>query len=173
MFRPEKNQRELIEIVAGLPATTDWQLWLAGDGPARPACEALVARLHLEARVRFLGFHRNPSPLYAAADLAVHASWSEALSNFLIEAQAHGLAGVAYAAQGIAECWRPDRTGWTIPRDDRSAFRATLVRLIAEPPALRATRAADARAYARTTFDPQRQVSAYLDLFARIGSARR
>ena len=32
---------------------------------------------------------------------------------------------------------------------------------------------ADARAYARTTFDPQRQVSAYLDLFARIGSARR
>ena len=173
MFRPEKNQRELIEIVAGLPATTDWQLWLAGDGPARPACEALVARLHLEARVRFLGFHRNPSPLYAAADLAVHASWSEALSNFLIEAQAHGLAGVAYAAQGIAECWRPDRTGWTIPRDDRSAFRATLVRLIAEPAALRATRAADARAYARTTFDPQRQVSAYLDLFAQIGAARR
>ncbi len=172
MFRPEKNQRELIEIVAGLPAMTDWQLWLAGDGPARPACEALVTRLNLTARVRFLGFHRNPSPLYAAADLAVHASWSEALSNFLIEAQAHGLAGVAYAAQGIGECWLPDRTGWAIPRDDRTAFRHALVRLIAEPAALRATRAADARAYAHNTFDPQRQVSAYLGLFARISSAR-
>ena len=40
----ELTVSELIEIVAGLPATTDWQLWLAGDGPARPACEALVAR---------------------------------------------------------------------------------------------------------------------------------
>ena len=168
MFRPEKNQRELIEIVAGLPATTDWQLWLAGDGPARPACEALVARLSLSARVRFLGFHRDPSPLYAAADLAVHASWSEALSNFLIEAQAHGLPGVAYAAQGIGECWLPDRTGWTIPRDDRTAFRQALDSLIAEPTSLRATRATDARAYARTTFDPRRQVAAYLDLFARL-----
>lgn len=56
------------------------------------------------------------------------------------------------------------------PRDDRSAFRDALVRLIAEPAALRATRAADARAYARTTFDPQRQVSAYLDLL--LGSVR-
>ena len=37
MFRPEKNQRELVEIAAGLPIDLDWQLWLAGDGPARAA----------------------------------------------------------------------------------------------------------------------------------------
>jgi len=43
MFRPEKNQRELIEIVSGLPASLDWQLWLAGEGPERAACERLVA----------------------------------------------------------------------------------------------------------------------------------
>lgn len=165
MFRPEKNQHELIEIAAGLPPTLDWQLWLAGDGPARPACEALVAKLNLPARVRFLGFHRDPSPLYAAADLAVHASWSEALSNFLIEAQAHGLPAVAYDAQGIRECFVPDRTGWAIARDDRAAFLAALTRVIATSAATRASRAAEARAYARTTFDPQRQVTAYLDLF--------
>jgi len=44
MFRPEKNQRALIEIAAGLPADLDWQLWLAGDGPARPACERFAAQ---------------------------------------------------------------------------------------------------------------------------------
>eukprot|EP01035_Chromulina_nebulosa_P006429 gene6429-8687_t len=103
MFRPEKNQRELVEIAAGLPLELDWQLWLAGDGPARAACEQLVAEKKLGARIKFLGFHRDPMPLYCAADLAVHASWSEALSNFLIEAQAHGLPAVAYAAQGIGE----------------------------------------------------------------------
>ena len=170
MFRPEKNQRELIEIAATLPPVLDWQLWLAGDGPARPACEALAAKLNLTDRVRFLGFHRDPSPLYAAADIAVHASWSEALSNFLIEAQAHGLPAVAYDAQGIRECFVPDRTGWVIARDDRTAFRTALAHLIAEPAAARAARSAEARAYARTTFDPARQVAAYLDLFTRLAS---
>ena len=169
MFRPEKNQRELIEIAAGLPAGTDWQLWLAGDGPARASCERLAAR-HGAAgsRVKFLGFHRDPTPLYRAADIAVHASWSEALSNFLIEAQAHGLPAVAYEAQGITECFVPARTGWAIPSGEREAFRTTLLNLIHEPAEARAARSADARSAARRTFDPARQVAAYLELFQRV-----
>ena len=170
MFRPEKNQRELIEIVAGLPASLDWQLWLAGAGAARAACEQLVAEKNLGARVKFLGFHRDPTPLYCAADLAVHASWSEALSNFLIEAQAHGLPAVAYDAQGIRECFVPDRTGWAIARDDRAGFHTALSRLIAEPAAMRATRSTEARTYARTTFDPARQVATYLELFQKLAA---
>ncbi len=165
MFRREKNQRELIEIVSGLPDGLDWQLWLAGDGPARAACEQLVASRSLAARVKFLGFQLNPTPLYCAADLAVHASWSEALSNFLIEAQAHGLLAVAYEAQGIRECFIPGRTGWALPRDDRTAFRATLTRRMSEPDIAHAERSADARVFARHTFDPARQTAAYLGLF--------
>ncbi|MBM3854127.1 MAG: glycosyltransferase [Verrucomicrobia bacterium] len=170
MFRPEKNQRELLEIVAGLPEQLDWQLWLAGDGPARPACELRCAALGLGARVKFLGFQRDPTPLYRAADLAVHASASEALSNFLIEAQAHGVLAVAYQAQGIHECFVPGRTGWAIPRGDRNAFRATLSRRLSEPQIAHDERAADARAFARNTFDPARQVEAYLELFPRLSS---
>lgn len=165
MFRPEKNQRELIEIAAGLPPQSDWQLWLAGDGPARAACEASVAAKNLGARVKFPGFHRDPSPLYRAADIAVHASRSESLSNFLIEAQAHGLPAVAGDAQGIRECFVPERTGWAIAPGDRAAFRGALTRLMAEPRSERTLRAAEARTFARTTFDPEHQVSAYLELF--------
>ncbi|MEX2044521.1 MAG: glycosyltransferase [Opitutus sp.] len=168
MFRPEKNQRELIEIVAGLPPSTDWQLWLAGDGPARAACERFVLSRKLGRRVRFPGFQADPSPLYDAADLAVHASWSEALSNFLIEAQAHGLPAVAFEARGIRECVLPDETGWVIPRGDRAAFRAALEREMRRPPATRAMIAASARNFARATFDPARQVDAHLDLFTRL-----
>ncbi len=168
MFRPEKNQRELIEIVSKLPADLDCQLWLAGDGPHRAACERLAAEKKLTARVKFLGFHRDPSPLYHAADLAVHASWSEALSNFLIEAQAHGLPAIAYEAQGIQECFIPGRTGWAIARDDRTAFRSALMRRMTEPATSRIAAAASARAFARETFDPARQVAAYLALFARL-----
>lgn len=167
MFRPEKNQRELIEIAAALPAGTDWQLWLAGDGPARAECERLVAGRQLGDRVKFLGFHADPTPLYRAADIAVHASRSESLSNFLIEAQAHGLPAVVCAAQGIGECFVPNQTGWIVPQGDRAGFLDRLQPLIADP-ARREACAAPARAYAREHFDADRQVQAYLDLFARL-----
>jgi glycosyltransferase involved in cell wall biosynthesis len=162
MFRPEKNQRELIEIAGGLPADLDWQLWLAGDGAARDACERLVRRRSLESRVRFPGFWNDPRPLYAAANIAVHASWSESRSNFLVEAQAHGLPAIAYRAQGNRECFIPGETGWEIPRGDRPAFRAAILRLVRDWSPSRSARAAD---FALAAFDPARQSAAYLSLF--------
>lgn len=174
MFRPEKNQRELIEIAAGLPRNADWQLWLAGDGPCREACVLRVRELGLERRVMFPGLVLEPQPLYRAADAAVHASWSESLSNFLIEAQASGLPAVAYEAQGIAECFLPDRTGWAIPRDRRDRFRECLARLMSAPAAERATRSLEAKAFAARRFNPERQIEAYLALFERlVGGTRR
>ncbi|MEY2880324.1 MAG: hypothetical protein RLZZ15_2704 [Verrucomicrobiota bacterium] len=173
MFRREKNQRELIEIAAGLPEQLDWQLWFAGDGPERAACERLVTEKNLGPRIKFLGFLADPTRLYCAGDLAVHASWSEALSNFLIEAQAHGLLAVASEAQGIRECFVPGRTGWAIARGDRTAFRDTLTRRMSEPAIARAERSADARAYARATFDRARQIDAYLALFQQLAAAPR
>lgn len=170
MFRPEKNQRELLHLAAQLPRNRDWQLWLAGDGPERLPCERLAKDLQLIDRIRFLNFQRDPAPLYAAADVAVHASTSESLSNFLIEAQAHGLPAVAYAAQGIGECFVPHRTGWAVPIGDRTGFLAALQPLFQPLPEVRAFRSAEARAFARTTFDPARQVAAYLDLFAQLTS---
>jgi glycosyltransferase involved in cell wall biosynthesis len=168
MFRLEKNQRGLIETAARLPEGFDWQLWLTGDGPARAECERLVAHHNLAARVKFLGFQRDPSAIYVAADIAVHASVSEALSNFVIEAQAHGLPAVVYQAQGMEECFIAGETGWTIPRDDPDAFRAAVVRIASDPAPVRATRAAKARTFARETFDPSAQVTAYLELFDRL-----
>jgi len=128
MFRPEKNQRELIEIAAGLPADFPWQLWLAGDGSTLPATRALAARLGVADRVLFLGFVADPRPLYAAADLAVHASKSESLCNFLLEAQAAGLPAVAARAQGIEECLtRPGETGLVVEHGERNAFRHAIL----------------------------------------------
>jgi glycosyltransferase involved in cell wall biosynthesis len=168
MFRPEKGQRELIEIASGLPREPGWQLWLAGDGPTRKACERLVLERGLAGRVVFPGFWPDPAALYAAADAAVHASESESLSNFLIEAQAAGLPAVASDARGVAECLVPGRTGWVVPAGDREGFRAAVGRLLREPRDQRAARSAEARAFARTAFDPDRQTAATLELFGRL-----
>ncbi|MEY3609306.1 MAG: hypothetical protein RLZZ447_2094 [Verrucomicrobiota bacterium] len=168
MFRPEKNQQELIEIARGLPAAPPWELWLVGEGPSLETCRRHAQAAGLGDRVRFPGFIANPSALYAAADVAVHASRSEALSNFLIEAQAHGLPVIATAAQGIEECFLPGETGWMIPRGDHGAFRERLRECLAAEPAVRTRCSRAARAFARENFSPTRQVAAYLDLFARL-----
>jgi glycosyltransferase involved in cell wall biosynthesis len=171
MFRLRKNQRELVEIAAGLPPDLDWQLWFAGDGETKTECERMVRTRRLGPRVRFLGWQRDPSPLYQAADIAVHASRSESLSNFVIEAQAHGLPAVVYDAQGIGECFLPGDTGFVIPRGDRTAFRGIIDRLARSAPAERQVRADRAHAYAAATFDPQQHVGAHLELFARLVDA--
>jgi len=165
MFRPEKNHRALVEMAAGLPAGLDWRLWFVGDGPERAACERLAARSGLSGRVRFLGFQADPGACYRSADIAVHASREEALSNALIEAQANGLPVVACQALGVRECVVPGRTGFVVAQGDRAGFTEAVARLAADSPAERAARAAEARAFARAAFDPGRQVGAYIALF--------
>ncbi len=165
MFRPEKNQRALLQMAAGLPETWDWRLWLVGDGPERASCERLAARLGLVEKVSFCGYQADPRPFYLAADIAVHASREEALSNALIEAQACGLPAVAYRSLGVGECMVEGRTGFIVGSDDLAGFRAALARLASDSPAERSARADEARAFARGAFEPARQIRAYLDLF--------
>jgi len=90
------------------------------------------------------------------------------LSNFLIEAQASGLPAIAYEAQGIAECFVPDDTGFTIARDDRTAFCQKIVELAHADSSAQAGRAERARQFARATFDHDQQIARYLALFSRL-----
>jgi glycosyltransferase involved in cell wall biosynthesis len=167
MFRPEKNQRELIEICSRLPGYLDWQLWLAGDGVMRKKCERLAHDLGLGGRVRFLGYQSDPDPLYRAADVAVLASQSESLSNFLIEAQLHSLPAVAYDIVGVGECFVPSRSGFLLPNRDQAGFVDALDKLI-RTPGLRQRFAEAARRHALGHFVAERQTQAHLDLFAQL-----
>jgi len=162
MFRPEKNQREIVEIVGRLGPALRWQLWLAGEGVTRDGCARAVTERGLADRVKFLGFVRDPGPLYAAADLAVLTSRSESLSNFLIEAHAHGVPSIAYAVTGVDECG-----GLAIARDDQDGFVRELEQLMVDSTA-RAKESDRVRAFAREAFAPARQTQAYLDLFIRL-----
>lgn len=169
MFRPEKNQAALLSIVAALPRDLKWQLWLAGAGQTEAACRSMCAQLKLGNRVKFLGFQANPSALYQAADLAVLTSRRESLSNFLIEAQAHGLPAVAYAATGVDECLDHGRSGQVVPMEDAKAFGAALTPLITDADR-RAQWSERARDFARTAFDPVERARDYLRLFEQLRS---
>lgn len=169
MFRPEKNQAALLDIVAAQSSERRQQLWLAGNGPELDRCRESATARGLDDRVRFLGWTADPTPLYAAADVAVHASRRESLSNFLIEAQAHGLPVVACTAQGVNETFVPNESGFLIPPDDVAAFTTALTRL-ADDPAFRTQMATRAREFARENFSPPAQIAAYLELFTRLSA---
>ncbi len=162
MFRLEKNQRGIIEIAASLPREIDWQLWFAGEGAERPACEALVEKLGLGERIRFLGFRADPTALYTAADVAVLTSRSESLSNFLIEAHAHGMPSVGYGVTGVVECG-----GRVVQPEEKEAFLRALLPLL-KSLELRRDEGDRVAIYARDHFSPSVQAAAYIDLFRRL-----
>lgn len=167
MMRRGKGHRRLLEIVRPFALPQPWELWLAGDGPERAACEAFARNAGLGSRVRFLGVRRDVERLYAAADLAVLASRLESLPNFLVEAQWTGLPVVACDSQGVGETFAPGRSGLLIAHGDEEGFRAALRRLAGDP-ALREQMAGAGRAHARARFDPGRQNRRYLDLFEQL-----
>jgi glycosyltransferase involved in cell wall biosynthesis len=167
MFRPEKNQRELLEICSRLPGYLDWQLWLAGDGPMRAKCERVAHDLGLGARVHFLGYYSDPTPLYQAADAALLTSQSESLPNFLIEAQLHGVPAIAYDIVGVGECFVHGRSGYLVKNQDQTAFIESLDRFIRSP-GLRKHYTEAARRHAQAHFTAERQIQAHLSLFREI-----
>ena len=162
MFRPEKNQRGIIQIVAQLPPEIDWQLWFAGEGPEKASCQALVNKLGIGDRVHFFGFRADPTSLYTAADIAVLTSRSESLSNFLIEAHAHGMPSVGYGVTGVVECG-----GRVVAPEDQAAFMEELLPFL-RVPEFRRREGDRLAAHAREHFSPVAQAAAYLELFRRL-----
>jgi glycosyltransferase involved in cell wall biosynthesis len=84
---PEKNLPFLLHLVAelhrlGAPVT----LTIIGDGPERPALEALAAHLGISSSVRWAGTVTDPAPIVAAHSLYVHASTSETFGYAVVEA---------------------------------------------------------------------------------------
>jgi glycosyltransferase involved in cell wall biosynthesis len=68
-------------------------------------------------------------------------------------------------ALGIQECFIEGRTGWMLRQGDYEGFRAALARLSADTAQMRSARAEEARSFTKASFDPARQVGAYIDLF--------
>jgi phosphatidyl-myo-inositol dimannoside synthase len=109
-----KGQHHLIEAVKRLTDEgVDVTLDLVGTGDARPANEALVARLGLTDRVRFLGYvpREEIARHYAAAHVFVLPSYNEGMSVALLEAMASGLAAVVTPTGGTPELVQPEVNG--------------------------------------------------------------
>jgi glycosyltransferase involved in cell wall biosynthesis len=119
-----------------LAALPDAYLWLAGDGPERPALQRLAGELGVADRIRWLGWRDDAPALYAAVDLLLCSSRVEPLGNIVIEAWAHGVPVVAAAADGPSELIVDGSTGLLVPVEDHAALAAAAATVL-QSPALR------------------------------------
>ncbi len=107
---PVKGLNILLQSCGELrDAGVEFQVYLLGDGPLRPAIEAEAAALGLKSCVEFAGPQPQESlpDWYRACDLVVLPSLSEGIPNVLRECQACGRPFAASRVGGIPEITDP------------------------------------------------------------------
>jgi glycosyltransferase involved in cell wall biosynthesis len=109
------------------------RLLLVGDGPERPALQALTDRLHLGESSKFCGTQPDVLSYLHAADIFVLPSVSEGLSNALLEAMACGLPPVACDIGGNRDVIQQGESGVLVQPDSAEALAAAISTLLERP----------------------------------------
>lgn len=98
----EKGIERLVHAVGLL--TTNFRLYIIGDGDKRAALQQLINELQLNEKVLLVGERTRPFAGMENADLFLFASYYDGFPNVLLEAGAHGIPVVAFNVPGgIAE----------------------------------------------------------------------
>ncbi len=162
---PVKGHTDLLEaaarVVARLPRT---RFVLVGDGPSRPALEALARQLGLADRVVLAGVRADVARVLASFDVVALPSHTEGLSNVLLEAMAMARPVVATAVGGNPDVLRDGASGRLVPARDPAALAAGLAGMIEHPEAARRM-GREARRDVELRFSLARMVEGYESLY--------
>lgn len=161
----QKDFRTLIGAFSLIARRTEARLVIVGDGPERPAVEALIREHGLNGQVTLAGFQANPFPWIRAADVFVLSSFYEGFGNVIIEAFALGVPVIASDCPwGPSEIIEPDVHGYLFTPGDVAALASYLDRLLSDE-ALR-FRLAEQALTRSAGFSLERMVAGYAARFA-------
>jgi len=168
MNDPVKNQRVLLQAAARLKDKFPQVEYLfVGDGHLRHDLEQMAWNLGLAERVRFMGERHDIAAILAAMDISVVASWSEGLSNVILESMAAAKPVVATRVGGNPELVSDGETGLLVPINDESKLAEALAHLLARP-SLREELGRNAQSVARARFGMERVRDQYEQLYAAL-----
>jgi glycosyltransferase involved in cell wall biosynthesis len=132
-LRPAKDYPTLLASVRECAASPwPFHLFIAGEGPLRPALEEEIARLGLADRVTLLGLRTDVPQLLRASDGFVLSSAWEGMPNTVMEAMAAGLPVVSTDAGGVRELILQGECGWIVRCGDAQALAERMVHVMGE-----------------------------------------
>ena len=118
-----KDYTTLLNAFALLLQQVDARLLILGEGECRPALEAQVRQLGIDASVFMPGFVKDISPYYQQADLHVLSSTAEGFGNVIVEALAVGTPVVSTdCPSGPREILSDGQFGRLVPVGDAVAM---------------------------------------------------
>lgn len=120
--------KAFVSVARNVPSAT---LYVVGEGPSRAELEQAADALGVQARVRFVGFQRNPQAFMRAADVLVVPSYREPFGRVLGEAREAGCAVVAADVGGMPEVLEHGRAGVLVAAGDVAGFAGSITRLLA------------------------------------------
>jgi glycosyltransferase involved in cell wall biosynthesis len=129
-----KRPLDLVRVLAALAGRgVDTALVLVGDGPERPAVQALARELGVAERCRLVGYRRDVSDWHAAFDALLLTSENEGTPVAALEALAAGTPVVATTVGGIPDVVVDGATGFLAQPGDVDALARALERLASSP----------------------------------------
>jgi len=139
-MKPVKNHSLLLRAFSQL-SHPEARLMIVGQGTGEYQLRKLAAQLGIAGCVAFAGFHPDPTPFYATADLFVLSSDYEGFGNVLVEALAQGLSVVSTdCPSGPAEILGNGRWGKLVPVGDAFALASAIDAALGSPQDPRALR---------------------------------
>ncbi|MFZ1702566.1 MAG: glycosyltransferase [Pyrinomonadaceae bacterium] len=160
-----KGHKFLFEALAPLIQNgLNARLYLVGEGDYRPTLEKLAGELGIANNVTFLGWRDDILDIIGAADIVVHPSLEDALSQSLIESIMLARPVIATDISGAADTLGDGKYGRLVPPADGDAFRKALEKTIADINTAR-ERAERGREYLLEYMDAGRTTAEYVRLY--------
>ena len=129
--------KDLATLVRGFAAAREGhpelKLIIAGEGPERPALEALAEELGVRGAVTLAGWLDDMEEFYSALDINSLSSLSETFPYALTEGAAYRLPTVASAVGGIPRLIEDGKTGFLFAPGDWEKLGARLAQLASDP----------------------------------------
>jgi glycosyltransferase involved in cell wall biosynthesis len=172
VIRPEKALDVLLRSVTlAVRELPRLRVLIAGDGPDRPALEAVVRELGLQDRVLLPGARADVPDLLAALDVAILSSDFEGIPLALLEFMDAAKPIVATRVGGIPELIEDGVHGVLVEPRDEPALARAIVDLLRDPRRGREL-GIRARERRRREFDLDATVQRLQELYLRLHAAR-
>lgn len=162
-LRPEKNLEFLLECFAAIAMQFNAKLVIVGDGSERPKLAQLAQTLDIADRVHFTGHVEAVETVLTYFDVFALTSRTEQMPISILQAMAAAKPIVSVDVGDVSLMLSPENRSFVASRDDQSAFRKALTRLL-EDPAARAHIGAQNQAHVQGHYPQDRMLEAHRKL---------